>query len=104
MHNAASKNSLNVARLLIDGGANIEAQDNRCDTPLGSTARKNSRDVARLLIDSGADIDAKSHKGGKTALHIAAWNNSLEITRLLIERGANTDGIDLSWMDDHEDA
>lgn len=57
MHNAASKNSLNVARLLIDGGANIEAQDNRGDTPLGSTARKNSRDVARLLIERGVNTE-----------------------------------------------
>jgi hypothetical protein len=54
------------------------------------------------MLDRGAEIEAKSDWG--TPLRNAAFKNSLDVARLLIDRGANTDGIDLSWMDDHEDA
>tara|TARA_B100001971_G_C17867649_1_gene371553 strand:- start:78 stop:272 length:195 start_codon:yes stop_codon:yes gene_type:complete len=43
-------------------------------------------------------------KYGFTPLHLAADWNSLDVARLLIEHGADTDGIDLSLMDDEEDA
>jgi len=41
---------------------------------------------------------------GHIALYFAAWKESLDVARLLIKHGANTDGIDLSWMYDQEDA
>ena len=44
----------------------------------------------------------KSH--GHIALYFAAWKESLRVARLLKDKGANTDGIDLSWMYDQEDA
>ena len=70
---------------------------------LHRAARENRVDFARALIDGGAEVDARDDVGD-TPLHRAAWNNSLDVARLLIDRGANTDGIDLSWMDDQEDA
>ena len=94
---AARHNSVNVARILIDGGADINAKDRIGATPLHWAARANSLDIARLLIDKGADIEAKNNRDG-TPLHWATRVNSLDIARLLIEHGANTDGIDLSWM------
>ena len=51
----------------------------------------------------GAEIDASTYDQ-ETPLHLATSKNSLDVARLLIEHGAITDGIDLSWMDDHEDA
>ena len=61
--------------------------------------------TALVLSGCGADadIDAKDDDGW-TPLRWAADKNSLDVARLLIDRGANTDGIDLSWMDDQEDA
>ena len=59
--------------------------------------------MARLLLYSGAEVDARN-KSGDTPLHDAAWNNSTDAARLLIDRGADADGIDLSWMEDSEDA
>jgi ankyrin repeat protein len=72
----AHYNSLAVARLLIDSGADIEGKSNNA-----SLAH-----LGKVLI---AEM---------TPLHSAAHYNSLEVARLLIEKGANTDGIDLSWM------
>jgi ankyrin repeat protein len=61
LHLAALGNSPDIARLLIDSGANIDAL----------AALGNSLEVAQMLIDSGANIDAKDN-AGETALHFAA--------------------------------
>ena len=57
LHDAAEQNSVDVARLLIERGADIDAKDNNGSTPLHYAAVENSFDVARLLIDSGANTD-----------------------------------------------
>ena len=54
---AAGNNAPDVARLLIDLGADIESKNNPGDTPLHWAAAKNSLDVARLLIQSGANTE-----------------------------------------------
>ena len=66
-------------------------------------AKENRSDIARALLDQGAEVDARD-EDGMTSLYWVASNNSLDMARLLIDHGANTDGIDLSWMDDQEDA
>ena len=70
---------------------------------LHRVARENRTDIARVLIAGGDDIDAKNNIGD-TPLSFAASKKSLEVTQLLMVQGANTDVIDLSWMDDQEDA
>ena len=57
LHNAAQRNSPDIARELIDLGADIEAKGYDDLTALHNAARWNSLDVARLLIDSGANTD-----------------------------------------------
>ena len=88
LHRAAESNSIDVATLLIEQGADIEAKDNGGRTALHIVAERNSLDVATLLIEQGADIEAKDYIG-RTALHIVAESNSLDVTSLLIDRGAD---------------
>ena len=57
LHWAASYNSLDVARLLIDRGAEVDARDEDGRTPLHYAARPSCLDVARLLIEHGANTD-----------------------------------------------
>ena len=54
---AARHNSVNVARILIDGGADINAKDRIGMTPLHWAAFWNSLDVASLLMEHGANTD-----------------------------------------------
>ena len=75
LHHAAKANSLDVARLLIEHGAEVDARDKGGWTPLHVAVPSFDTDLGRLH----------------------------QLVRLLIEHGANTDGIDLSWMDDQED-
>jgi ankyrin repeat protein len=48
-------NSLDVATLLIDRGADIEAKDKNGWKPLHEAVANNSLGVASLLIDHGAN-------------------------------------------------
>ncbi len=83
--------------------ANIEEPDLEGWDLHRAVYRENRVDIARALIARGDDVNARDEVG-ESPLHWAANNNSLDVAGLLLDRGANTDGIDLSWMDDHEDA
>ena len=68
LHCAANKNSFEVAQLLIDRGAAIDAIQENGWTSLHLTALKDSLSVGKLLIENGADIDAMN-KYGHTSRH-----------------------------------
>ena len=92
LHTAALRNSLDVARELINLGADIEAKEDEGGTPLHMAAANNSLDVARLLIDLGADIEARIELGA-TPLHLAALRNSLDVARELVDLGADIEAM-----------
>ena len=93
LHSTGFENFLDVAKLLIDRGADVNAADSDDETPLSNAARANSLDVAKLLIDRGADVNA-ADSDGETPLHGAARANSLDVAKLLIDRGAVVNAAD----------
>jgi ankyrin repeat protein len=90
---AAEIGSVDAMRLLLDRGADVNAQN-----AFGSTALMWSvSDAAkvRLLLDHGAQVNLTA-KSGRTALIIAAFTNpSAEVVRLLLAKGAKVDVMDL---------
>lgn len=80
---ATEKNSVDVAKILIAAGANINAKENEYgETALMYAAAQNALDVAKLLIEAGTNINAKNY-GGKTALMLAEENDAADVIELL---------------------
>jgi ankyrin repeat protein len=57
LHWAASSDDVDVADVLIDGGADIEAPGGSIGTPLGNAVGYGCWHVARRLVDAGARVD-----------------------------------------------
>jgi len=56
---AAAHGRVEVARILIDAGANVNARDSHGETALMRAAQMGYAETAKLLIESGADVNAR---------------------------------------------
>ena len=92
LHVASCFGKLEIVRLLLDHGA-----DSNAETRLGlkllhqvSFGMYECQDgvrIAELLLTHGAEVDARN-KDHWTPLHIACQNGKLEVVRLLLDHGA----------------
>jgi ankyrin repeat protein len=76
LHWAAHKGHVDVIRLLLEKGANVNAQDKDRWTPLHWPAVRRDVDVVRLLLEKGANVNAQE-KDGWTPLHLEASGGML---------------------------
>ncbi|EDM25984.1 hypothetical protein LNTAR_19342 [Lentisphaera araneosa HTCC2155] len=88
LHMACEENNLEVVKLLLNYGLNINERDDYSQTPLTRAVSHNQLIIAKYLLDNGADVDAKIDNS-KTNIMIAIQEGNLEIVKLLIEYGAN---------------
>jgi len=93
LHLSSQKGHGDIARILVEQGANVAAQDQRGSTPLHKASRNGHLDVAQFLVKHGADVAAQDQRG-KTPLHKASWNGHLDVARFLVDRGANAGAQD----------
>lgn len=96
LHLAARFGREDLAAVLIDGGADVDAPDEPGDRPLHLAADYGEAAVARVLLARGASVEAPG-ANGRTPLHAAAAGlagtsdegGRLQVTRLLLARGAD---------------
>jgi ankyrin repeat protein len=82
-----------IADILIENGAQIDARNAGDGTPLMLAAGSGRRRIVEKLLDAGADIEAKT-VDGQTALITACMGGDAEVVKLLISRGADMNARD----------
>ena len=98
LHWAARHGDVEMARLLITAGANVEAGTRIGRyTPLHLAGRAGGAGVVEALLAAGADVHAKTTNSGVTALHLAAESGSADAVRLLAGAGADLDAREREW-------
>ena len=76
---------LATVKILVDGGANLNVQDDKGHTPLMIHAENGNKDIVSYLIAHGARVDRKD-PAGRTALHLTGH---LTIVKTLVDGGAS---------------
>ena len=97
LHLASREGHAEVARFLVDHGADMTAQDKQKSSPLHLASERGHIEIAQFLVERGADMTARD-KHGATPLHLALGWDHTELAQFLIERGVdatarNNDGL-----------
>ena len=88
LQGAAANDWINLARLYLARGANVNCRSEEGISPLSEAAANGFLDFAQLLIEKGADINQKDDKG-KTPLAYAQEFKHPEMAQLLRDHGAD---------------
>ncbi|CAN0345620.1 unnamed protein product [Ectocarpus sp. 12 AP-2014] len=79
---------LEVARLLVEAGADVDFQDSSGTSPLGVAAVLGNKELTRYLVQIGGARLTLKNKVGWTPLMQAVVKGDLVMTRYLVDRGA----------------
>lgn len=84
---SSQKNSLEISKLLISAGADVNKQDKSLNSPIAEASRI-SPDITELLISKGANVNIKD-MFDNTPLHRAVIANAAAVIKLLLDAGAD---------------
>jgi hypothetical protein len=85
---AAEKGAIVLTRMLLEGGADVNAQGGHYGNALQAALQKGYTEMATLLLDKGADVNAQGGHYGN-ALQAASYNGHKEVAMLLQKQGAS---------------
>ncbi|XP_056261552.1 ankyrin repeat domain-containing protein 6b isoform X1 [Seriola aureovittata] len=88
LHLAAYKGHIEVVRILLKAGCDLDIQDDGEQTALQRAAVVGNSDVISALIQEGCALD-RQDKDGNTALHEVSWHGFSQSVKLLVKAGAN---------------
>lgn len=83
-----------IVKLLIENGADVNAQDHLGWTALHKSVVNNHEKIVMILLKNGANVNALLRITNETPLHKAIQWNCEKIARILIENGADIDAQD----------
>lgn len=88
LHAATENNNIEAVILLLQKGANVNAQDEYGNTSMHFAAENGSMNIATILLQSNAEADKKDNIG-YTPMHNAALYGNTDIVTLLVDNGAD---------------
>lgn len=83
--------SVEIAKYLIDKGANVNTRDRWGNIPLVYVSNK---EIAALLVEHGADIHTANKDGENAFAAILNNSGSISIAEILLSKGVNINGQD----------
>ena len=92
LHHAIQAGNTDLARLLVENGAEVSATDSDGLAPLHLAAVNGEKLLVELLLTSGADVDVRNVHGF-TPLHLAVEGGFQEVVELLISYGADVNAM-----------
>ena len=88
LHWSVYYGKLDIAKMLIRQGADVNARDASGETPMHYAAARSTPNLARLLLENGADVNSADAMD-QTPLHFAAiWSGQTRTPEFLIGSGA----------------
>ena len=94
LHHAVRGGSASTVRILLEAGAEINAQQHGGQTALHAAALRGQTEIVRLLLDNGADVELRESYGRTPLLLVARETGSVEMATILLDAGAEIDGRD----------
>ncbi|KAJ5620333.1 hypothetical protein N7510_004317 [Penicillium lagena] len=85
---ASFRGHVKVAQMLLDRGANVNAQCGRLGNALQAASAQGHEIVVQMLLSRGADVNAQDGLFSN-ALKAASFHGHERVVQLLLERGAN---------------
>jgi ankyrin repeat protein len=82
LHAAVSARHIEIARMLVDNDADVNARQQQGWTPLHGAAQSGDQELVRLLLAKGADREARADTG-QTALDLAMTHGHGAVAALL---------------------
>ncbi|MCM2350784.1 MAG: ankyrin repeat domain-containing protein [Bacteriovoracaceae bacterium] len=90
-------NRIEMARILIKNGADVNARDAKQDTPYLFAGAEGRNEILLMTLEHGADLKSTNRYGG-TALIPAAEKGHLETVKILLKTKINVNHINrLGW-------
>lgn len=95
---ATRANDVEIARLLIDAGADVNAKDGIKDTPYLYAGAEGRDEILKMILASGRANLKDNNRYGGTALIPAADKGHPSTVRILLEAGVDIDHVNnLGW-------
>jgi len=98
LHRAAIDNKIDILRLLISRGANVDVIDLKEKTPLHYAAEAGNADIVRILLRNGAYIDRLAAYW-IAPLYLAVQHGHVDVVEILTAQGADVVRRSNEWKD-----
>ena len=87
LHLAVHHQSLDIVSILLEHGADRNAQDMMSRTPVHWAVDKSHLGILKMLLDENTDVNVQDREGD-TPLHLASKRGYKEIVKILLQAGS----------------
>jgi ankyrin repeat protein len=94
LHNAAYGRSLEIIKILVENGADINAKNEEGGTPFHFAAYTASMEIIKYFVEEKKVNINQADKEGKKPIHYSAFKGSVPAVKYLVDHGANANAKD----------